>query len=1307
MSEGRRLGRVMALTTNLDERTDANRRLTPYVPRLVIDWLRSSPHTVARTVDGTLVFADISGFTRLSEALARRGKVGAELMRDALNDVFTALLDSAYDYGAGLIKWGGDAILLLFEEAGHEARACRAAWEMQRTLDRVGRLRAPGGTVVLRMSVGVTSGPIEFFLVGGIHRELLVAGASATEVVVMEGIADAGEIALSPSLARRLRGACRGARKEGAILLVEPPDAPRKRAPEVGDVSGIDIAECIPFAARAHVLLDRSEPEHRTITAAFIDLVGTDDWLAELGPEALAVEFDERLRLIQDAALRYEVPFYETDVGKGSVKVLLTAGAPSGTGQDEERMLHALREVVEAPARIPIRVGVNTGKVFAGDFGPPYRRAYRVFGDAINTAARVMSRAAPGEILATQAVLERSRTLFQTTPIEPFAAKGKALPIHASIVGPPTGARDASRSRQPLFAGRELELSALLRVVELGRRSEGWTVELSGRPGLGKSHLVDELIERSPDLRVFRGRCDRYQSQTPYFPLHAAFRSLVGVSSDADHHAIESALRAALEAWLPRLLPWLPVLAIPFGLDLPPTQESGRLDERFLRERLAELVTDFLSVMFLGQPTMLLVEDAQYVDAATTDLLSRLEAISLQEGGRSWILLVTRDVPSPAATDPDADPALRLALCLLPLTFRQSCRLVDLVTEDEPCPPHVVEEIAHRSAGSPLFLFALVEHARQSRSVVTLPDSVEALIAADIDRLAPQDRDLLRYASVLGTSFDHELLAAATHDEHALDETTWSRFGDLIERDPGGGFRFRNALIRDTAYEGLPYRRRRQLHAWLAEAIEKRAGDRVDDEAAILGLHFHEAQQWGKAWRYARRAAERAAEVYANVEAAAALERAIEAGRRVRALGREPLAEAYEALGDIRFRLGEFDRAAVAFRASRRLLGPGSARAADLSLKEALIPMRFGSYPLALRRLSRGLHELEQDDRRAAAAGRSRLCARYAAVRYRQNRNEEAIAWCLRAQREARRGRAPDALAHAYTIHDVALLALGRPGAATHGPAALAIYEEIGDLVWQAAVLNNMGLIAYEQGRWTESLTLYERAGSIWETTGDRWSATFAKYNRGEILSDQGWFDRAEEQLREALRVWRASSAAPEIADATRQLGRLAARRGDIETAGRLLETARAQQEANGEASEVLLTDAWIAEAEVLAGEASKAVALIPELQARAQKLDAGGRLLPLLQRVLGWALFELGSLDEAAAAFELGLAEARDRSAGFELAALLEGSLLVSRGRSSDDAELEVALETKLRELGIVVSPAARLRVRASGDRSSSGLSI
>ena len=147
------------------------------------------------------------------------------------------------------------------------------------------------------------------------------------------------------------------------------------------------------------MLLKKSEPEHRTITAAFIDMMDIDRLLEELGPQGLGEGLDARIRQIEEAALQFEVPFYESDVGKSSIKALLTAGAPSSTGHDEERMLRTLRTVMEQPGVVPMRIGVNTGKVFTGDFGPPYRRAYRVFGDAINTAARVMAKAEAGQIL--------------------------------------------------------------------------------------------------------------------------------------------------------------------------------------------------------------------------------------------------------------------------------------------------------------------------------------------------------------------------------------------------------------------------------------------------------------------------------------------------------------------------------------------------------------------------------------------------------------------------------------------------------------------------------------------------------------------------------------------------------------------------------------------------------------------------------------------------------------------------------------------------------------------------------------------
>src|SRR5579859_6801274 len=140
---------------------DHGETLKPYVPRLMIEWLRTSPDASYRTIDGTLAFVDISGFTALTERLADRGKIGAELLRDTLDGVFRALLDEAYEWRAGLLKWGGDALLLLFDGPNHEARAARAAWEMQRTIDRVGVIRVAGRTSTLRMSIGMATGAID------------------------------------------------------------------------------------------------------------------------------------------------------------------------------------------------------------------------------------------------------------------------------------------------------------------------------------------------------------------------------------------------------------------------------------------------------------------------------------------------------------------------------------------------------------------------------------------------------------------------------------------------------------------------------------------------------------------------------------------------------------------------------------------------------------------------------------------------------------------------------------------------------------------------------------------------------------------------------------------------------------------------------------------------------------------------------------------------------------------------------------------------------------------------------------------
>src|SRR6476620_8998156 len=202
----------------------ASAELVSFVPRLTLDWLRDHPDATWREVDGTLAFVDISGFTAMSERLSSLGRAGAEEVTEIMNATFAALLAVAYAQGGGLLKFGGDALLLLYAGDDHAARAAKAAFEMRRTLRAIGRPRTSAGAVPLRMHAGLHSGRFQFFLVGDSHRELLIAGPAASRTVEMEAASEAGEIVVSAETAALLPPGSVGAAKGPGLLLATAPD---------------------------------------------------------------------------------------------------------------------------------------------------------------------------------------------------------------------------------------------------------------------------------------------------------------------------------------------------------------------------------------------------------------------------------------------------------------------------------------------------------------------------------------------------------------------------------------------------------------------------------------------------------------------------------------------------------------------------------------------------------------------------------------------------------------------------------------------------------------------------------------------------------------------------------------------------------------------------------------------------------------------------------------------------------------------------------------------------------------------------
>jgi tetratricopeptide (TPR) repeat protein len=604
--------------------------------------------------------------------------------------------------------------------------------------------------------------------------------------------------------------------------------------------------------------------------------------------------------------------------------------------------------------------------------------------------------------------------------------------------------------------------------------------------------------------------------------------------------------------------------------------------------------------------------------------------------------------------------------------------------DDSPLPPHVVATLAERAGGNPLFLGELLAAAR-SEGVDALPDTLEALLANQIDHLGTRDRAVLRVASVLGASFSPDILAESLDASgYSLDDATWQRLAGFVHVDSHGTARFRHALIRDAAYEGLPYRRRLELHARVGETIERVAGATPDEQAELLSLHFLHAHLFDKAWHYARVAGERARAVYANVEAAEFFGRALQAARRLDDVDPLEVAAVWEALGDAYDRAGVHVSGASAYRSARRLRAGDHMAAARLCLKMAWMEDRLGNFPQTLRWVQRGLKAIEGMTGREAAAQRAQLKVFYGAVRQGQGRSREAIRWCTEGIEEARRAGEKKALAHAYTILDWADIALGRPAEATRSLAALALYEELGDLDGQALILNNTGAWAYFEGRWDDALELYERARVARERLGDVVVGAEIAYNVAEILVDRGQLTEAEEIVQRSLRIWRSSGQRPSVAYALRLLGRIESRLGRSEEGIQLLFQAREEFRELGAQAEMIETDARIAGSLARQGRSEGA------LQLATEALDgAPGPVAPLLQRTVGFALAQLGDADGALAAFLRSLASARAQRAQYEEAITLDA--LVHLCERTDDPAGEGFREerdTIFEALGVVYVP-------------------
>lgn len=917
--------------------------VAPFVPRLVIDNLRKRTpplEAVEQCFDAAVMLADVSGFTRLAEQLEREHASASEELTRILNAFFAPVIEAIERYGGDVVKFAGDALIVLWPADAGVAHAVHAATECGLALQAIARGLQTAGSERLSVKISISAGPMRISHVGGVRArwELMVTGTALSQLGSIASLATPGEVILTRAAHAEIESVAVASLIDPRFVRVASLGASAGVVPGAHKDAPDDsvLAGYVPELVRARLRAHQSDwlSELRRVTVIFVNF-----------PNATYETTLERahgiMRMMQAMLDRYEGAVNKLSVDEKGVSMVVVFGLPTLAHDDDpaRALLAALSLAGELRARdVRHGIGLTTGTVFCGVVGSRTRREYTVMGDVVNLAARLMS-AAHDDVFCDEATMDLARDRVRFEALPPIAVKGKAAAI---AVYRPLGEvqrADAIASTSAIV-GRLPERRAIAATMDaLSQTRASSALVFEGESGIGKSRLLDEVREQGGQrgLRVFEGSGDAIDQGTAYHAWRSVLvriaRGMAAESDPATDSVAHALVRDTDDAQLTPLL--AAVLRVAMADNDLTAQMTGVVRADNTRELLIRVIQRAAA---RGEPFVLVLDDAHWLDSASWALLlavaQRVRPIVIAIGTRPLVA----PVPAEFALIDAALETTRFALGAL-----SSAEAVALVCKRlgvASIPLELERILLARADGHPFFAEAIAYAMRETGfvrvtagvcevvgdlSAAKLPHTIKGLVASRIDRLEPGLQLTLKVASVIGRSFELRVL----HEIFPLvdEKPRLAGYLDTLDRldltvldapDPDRAHSFKHAITRESVYEQLLVSQRRDLHRAVAVWIE---ANRPADGAA-LAHHYARAGDDPRTLNYSDLAAVQALQRGGYREATRFLRDAIALESRVTSASHE---------GD-----SETSRARRRTRLADAQLGTGLLADARTSLDEAV-----------------------------------------------------------------------------------------------------------------------------------------------------------------------------------------------------------------------------------------------------------------------------------------------------------------------------------------------------------------------------------